>query len=141
MKDEQLDFYPNYEEVDPDGETYKNIREYAVPDTEFYKKIKHFCRQLVALLRDNGINTRASYHHLDGYENQLTIRFNSHCCGKDVEKIDGLLLDYGFSDFKIEFYSKNKEGIGSGWGDIVFEGKKMEYMPLNYVPPKTNGKN
>jgi len=109
------DFYPNYEKIDPENKIkFSNIREYKVPDNEFYVGIDEGIRELIALLRDNGINTTCSCAH------EKYIEFDSNYA-LDVEAIYQLLSNCGFRNFKIEYIlGIANEGFPYRRGHITF---------------------
>jgi hypothetical protein len=114
MEDKKIDFYPNYEEIDPTGEIYINIREYKIPNEEFYEAIDGGIKEVVALLRNNGINTVCSCAH------EKYIQFNGNEV-QEVELIYTLLYNYGFKNFTIEYKLMIGEEMPERHGEIRFD--------------------
>ena len=134
MKKEKENIYPDYEKINKYN-MYKNINEYQIPENELSDEVYEGIRELIALLKDNEIDINRIFR-----DNHTMICFDS-LSGDDIEKIYVLLRKYGFLNFNITYYRERKNYEKSVWGYITFNEKKMEYMPLNYVPPKTNGEN
>jgi len=88
--------YPDYSLIDPKGESYIDINTYEYPHNLFYGDIDEGIRELVFMLRNEGINTTFSCAH------DKTIQFEADHSSV-AEIVYTLLFNHGFKNFKIEF--------------------------------------
>lgn len=88
----------------------------ATGETEFYKDIEPGVRDIVRLLRDNGINTTSSCEH------ERYIQFDLVGLAYEIETIHGLLYNAGLRGYSIEtIFGQPPDGFPYHRGTIHLE--------------------
>jgi hypothetical protein len=75
-----------------------------VEEYEWYNKIELGVRDVVKLLRNNGINTECSCEH------ERYIQCAASGNGRIIQEIDTLLFNYGYRDYIIEYIFERNKG-------------------------------
>ena len=72
--------------------------------TDWYKeRIEPGVREIVRLLRNNGVNTECSCHHKKYIQCQFPM-------DDDVRRVDYLLFNNGFRNYKIDIHITREDG-------------------------------
>lgn len=112
--------------VEPRGYAWDTLP-VTVPDNAFYAAIDEEMRQLIYLLRNNGINTSCSCSH----ESPPCIQFEVWDQG-EVETIHQLLCCNGFCDYEITTrFAFPKDGPGKHFGEVMFHEWPLRFQVKN----------
>ena len=98
------------------------IRKTLLHKDEWYKTLEPRVREVVKLLRNNGINTECSCEH----EKYVQCQFNIDGLAK---KVDDLLFNNKYRNYQIDITIRREEGFVRSSMEITFKDLQENHTP------------